>query len=87
MKEKMTKRIIYQTTEGGVAVLIPSQEALDVYGIEAIAQKDVPDGVPYKIVDVSEIPEDRTVRAAWEVDPATLTDGIGVVSDEFPEET
>lgn len=31
-----------------------------------VAAKDVPAGKPYKIVDVSEIPEDRTFRAAWE---------------------
>jgi ribosomal protein S12 len=34
--------------------------------IEEIAVKDVPAGVPYKIVDVSDIPEDRTFRDAWE---------------------
>jgi len=81
----MTKRIIYKTPEGGVAVIIPSQEALDLYGIEAIALKDVPAGVPFKIVDVSEVPEDRTFRAAWEVDLTTLTDGVGAESNEFPE--
>ena len=68
-----------------MAVISPSQEALDLYGIEAIALKDVPAGLPFKIVDVSEIPEDRTFRAAWEADPATLTDGIGAKSNEFPE--
>ena len=31
-----------------------------------IAQKDVPSGRPYKIVDVSEVPTDRTFRNAWE---------------------
>ena len=51
----------------------------------AVALKDVPASVPFKIVDVSEIPEDRTFRAAWEADPATLTDGTGAVSNEFPE--
>ena len=51
----------------------------------AVALKDVPAGVPFKILDVSEIPEDRTFRAAWEADPATLSDGVGAVSNEFPE--
>lgn len=51
----------------------------------AVALKDVPAGVPFKIVDVFEIPEDRTFRAAWEADPATLTDGLGAESNEFPE--
>lgn len=30
---------------------------------------------PYKIVDVSEIPTDRTQRNAWVVDETDLTDG------------
>lgn len=81
----MTQRIIYSTPEGGVAVIIPSQEALDLHSIEAIALKDVPAGLPFKIVDVSDIPSDRTFRAAWEVDPATLTDGVGAESSSFPE--
>lgn len=57
-------RIIYPTPEGGVAIIIP---ALDCgLTIQEIAEKDVPAGVPYKIVDASEIPADRTFRAAWE---------------------
>ena len=62
----MPQRIIFQNDEGGVAVIIPSQEALDLYGIEAIAKKDVPAGKPYKIVDVADVPTDRTFRNAWE---------------------
>ena len=31
-----------------------------------IANKDVPAGKPYKIVDVADIPSDRTFRNAWE---------------------
>jgi uncharacterized protein (DUF4213/DUF364 family) len=34
--------------------------------IEEIAAKDVPAGKPYKIVDVADIPSDRTFRNAWE---------------------
>jgi hypothetical protein len=36
--------------------------------IEEIAKKDVPKGVPYKIVSYDVIPKDRTFRAAWEAD-------------------
>ncbi len=79
----MTKRIIYQTNEGGVSVIVPSPEAIEQYGIEAIALKDVPAGKPFKIVDTTEIPSDRTFRDAWEVDEATLTDGVGSDSNEF----
>lgn len=31
-----------------------------------IAAKDVPTGKPFKIVDVADVPTDRTFRAAWE---------------------
>jgi hypothetical protein len=60
----MNKRIIYPTDEGGVAIIIPTPEC--GLSIEEISLKDVPVGKPYKIVDVSEIPEDRTFRDAWE---------------------
>lgn len=82
----MNKRIIYQTDEGGVAIIVPAPEAVAIYGLDAIAQKDVPDGKPYKIIDAGEMPSDRTFRAAWEVDPATLTDGVGADFDTFSEE-
>jgi hypothetical protein len=59
----MDKRIIYPTDEGGVAIIIPADCGLT---IEEIAAKDVPQGKPYKIVDVADIPTDRTFRDAWE---------------------
>jgi len=58
----MNKRIIYPTDDG-VAVIVPAECGLT---IEEIAAKDVPAGVSYKIVDVADIPEDRTFRNAWE---------------------
>ena len=58
----MNQRIIYPTDDG-VAVIIPAPEC--GLTIEEIAAKDVPAGKPYEIVDVSEIPEDRTFRGAW----------------------
>lgn len=61
------KRIIYPTDDGGVAVVTP---VLDCgLTIEEIAAKDVPAGKPFKIVDASEIPTDRTFRNAWEYQP------------------
>lgn len=73
----MEKRIIYPNPDGGIAIIIPSPESLQSYTIEQIAEKDVPEGAPYKIVDVSEIPSDRTFRDAWEIDESELTDGVG----------
>ena len=62
----MNQRIIYPTDEGGVAILIPSPEYLAEHTIEELAAKDVPAGKPFKIVDVADIPSDRTFRNAWE---------------------
>ena len=76
-------RIIYKTDEGGVAVIIPSDNALAEHTIEQIAEKDVPAGKPYKIVSVDDIPSDRTFRNAWEADEADLTDGVGGEHDMF----
>jgi len=60
----MNQFIIYPNDEGGVVVLIPAPEC--GLTIEEIAAKDVPQGKPYKIVDVTDIPSDRTFRGAWE---------------------
>lgn len=81
----MTQVIIFKNDGGGVSVVYPTQEALDAYGIDAIAVKDVPAGKPYKIIDVSEIPTDRSQRNAWTVDEAELTDGVGAVCNTFDE--
>jgi hypothetical protein len=58
----MSQRIIYPTDDGGVAVIVPADCGLT---IEQIAAKDVPAGKPYEIVDVADIPSDRTFRGAW----------------------
>jgi len=53
-----TSRIIYQNESGGVAVIVPT-------GSVELALKDVPENTPYSIVDVADIPSDRTFRNAW----------------------
>jgi hypothetical protein len=58
----MSKRIVYQNDEGGISIIVPADCGLT---IEEIAAKDVPTGKAYNIVDVSEIPTDRTFRNAW----------------------
>jgi hypothetical protein len=58
----MNQRIIYPTDDG-VAVIVPAIEC--GLTIEQIAAKDVPAGKPFEIVDLSEIPSDRTFRGAW----------------------
>ena len=58
----MNSRIIYPTDDGGVAVIIPADT------IEA-CMKDIPEGAEFSIVDVADIPSDRTFRNAWEYTP------------------
>ena len=67
-------KIIYNR-ENVVAVISPSPEWSGA--MEELAQKDVPTGLKYKIVEDSVIPTDRSFRGAWEVDEAELTDRVG----------
>lgn len=63
----MNSRIIYPTDDG-VAIIVPAPEWLAQEGntMEVLAQIRVPEGTPFKIVDVADIPSDRTFRSAWE---------------------
>lgn len=59
----MEKRILFTHPEtGSLAVIVPVDKNLT---IDEIAAKNVPENVPYRICDVTEIPEDRTFREAW----------------------
>lgn len=65
----MNQRIIYTglDREGNecCCIIIPTGEL----PTEVVARKDVPQGVPYKIVDLADIEaiiSDRTFRGAWE---------------------
>ena len=78
----MSLVIIYKNNENGISVIHPTQEALKVYSIKAIALKDVPSGKPFAIIDSTDLP-DRSKRNQWDVDEADLTDGIGSESNEF----
>jgi len=60
----MQERIIFPNDSGGVSIIIPAAES--GMTAEQVAEKDVPAGKPYKIIDVNEVPIDRTFRNAWE---------------------
>ena len=55
------KRVIFPNDEGGVSILVPSPECPS---IDRLIQ-DVPAGKPYQVVNVSDIPDDRSYRNAW----------------------
>lgn len=69
-----SQRIVFKVPGGGIGIITPFDCGLT---IEQIALKDVPTGAPFKIVDVSDIPADRTWRASWDADVSDLTDGVG----------
>jgi hypothetical protein len=79
----MSQVIIYNQDNGIPALVVPTQAALDQYGIMAIAIKDVPAGKKFKIIDAADLPQD-VPQEAWRIDEALLTDGVGGESNEFP---
>jgi hypothetical protein len=70
------KRIIYTNSDGGVSVIVPAPEC--ELSIEEIAAKDVPAGADYEIVNVADIPSDRTFRNAWFHDKTSAPQKVGV---------
>jgi hypothetical protein len=71
------KRIIYQNSEGGVSVIIPTGEL----PIEEVAAKDVPEGVAYEIVEDDAIPADRFFRNAWVANGAAVDVDLSKAKD------
>ena len=67
------KKIIFPQ-ETGIAVIHPTGEL----SVQETAKKDVPSGVKYKIIDVSDLPQERDFRNAWEYDfDKNGHDGVG----------
>jgi len=71
-------KILYPNSEGGVSVILPAGEL----PIADVAQKDVPAGTPYLIVEDDVIPSDRSFRNAWEADFSN-PDGYGIGADAW----
>lgn len=69
----MSKIVAFVNKTGGVSILIPTECGLS---LDEIAKKDVPQGTPYKIIDRSVLPSDRTYRDAWTLGEF-VPDGIG----------
>lgn len=78
-------RVVYNDPEHGLCLLNPSPSCLKKYTLEEIAAKDVPAGLPYKVIHKDDLPDFHFMEA-WEIDDAELTDGAGADYDEFPEQ-
>ncbi|AUR96754.1 hypothetical protein NVP1232O_20 [Vibrio phage 1.232.O._10N.261.51.E11] len=78
---------IHPDAESRLRMISLGELQLSKFTAEQYAAKDVPAGLPYKIVDTASIQsmlDDATFRNAWEVDEAELTDGVGADSNLFP---
>ena len=76
----MNQRILYPTDDGGVAIIIPAESVeaamKDIPPIKEIVNGEVVSSSPrpYKIVDVADVPADRTFRDAWTADFTEVTE-------------
>jgi hypothetical protein len=61
------KKIIFENLDKTIGILHPTDEGYAI-GMFELGKKDVPDGLPFWIVEDTEIPTDRTTREAWELD-------------------
>ena len=80
-------KIIFKNEDNSIGIITPTDEALSFATVIQVAEKDVPTGLPYWIVEESVIPEDRTFRSAWEIDESFgELNGFGGESNQFDEE-
>lgn len=56
----LDKRIVFTQENGAVSIIVPAPGATLEQCLSA-----VPPGAPYEIIDVKEVPSDRTFRNAW----------------------
>ncbi len=70
--------IVYPNGQGGLNILSPT----GVLSLEETAKRDVPAGLPYKIVPLSDLPPDSAFASAWEMDFST-PDGHGIGHQEW----
>ena len=79
-------KILYRDNDDSISIIMPTQQVLSIATLKNIALKDTPEGLPFWIVDDSEIPEDRTFRDAWEIpEDWGEPDGHGSAYNTFEE--
>lgn len=66
------ENVIIHKTDSGVAITTPASEFLKTHTINDCVSRVVPAGVPFKIVNKSQIPSDHTFRNAWEYNDGSI---------------
>jgi hypothetical protein len=75
------KVIVYNNVEhGSLNLCFPCS---NIHTLEDVALKDVPAGVPYKILDIKDLPQSEIFRQAWTYDFKADSDGVGMGADAF----
>lgn len=73
----MAKKIIFENADDSVGIINPTAEGIAL-GMINLGKKDTPTGLPFWIVEDTEIPTDRTYRNSWELDGTEgIPDGYG----------
>ncbi len=62
------KIIIFENKNKSLGVINPTQEALLYFSIKQIAFRSTPIGLPFWIIDNSELPTDHADIDTWELD-------------------
>lgn len=70
----MNPRIVFQPAQAPVAVIMPASCGLTLL---EIGEKDVPEGLPFWVVDAADLPADRVYRSAWELDATAMGAPVG----------
>jgi hypothetical protein len=76
------KLIIFCQDDGTMVTIFPSPDFLKMYSIDDLAKKDVPVGIPYKIISASDLPTDTKFRDAWTADMSN-PHGYGIGHDAW----
>jgi hypothetical protein len=74
------KVIIYPQENNSIALVIPAPEC--PISIQEVARKDVPAGVPFLIIDASQLPQEEEYFNSFEADFSN-PDGYGIGAEAW----
>lgn len=75
--------ILYEDADGNTAVCTPTAEILELFSIEDVAKKDVPSGVPFRIISHDTVPGGLSGVHKRKFPPAFFSSGVGDSTSEF----
>ena len=75
-------KIIFKNKDNSIGIITPTQEALDLYGIEAIAKKDVPSPYEYPVEWEEEYSEEDDITKLIPTKYTTYYTPYWIVEDD-----